>query len=61
MKVAGLSAASIRTRVAAGWRRSWRASKSRPRGPAMTISPSTTAAVRERGAQRVEQLGEVAL
>jgi hypothetical protein len=30
-------------REAAGWMRFSRASKSRPRGPAMTTSPSTTA------------------
>src|SRR5262249_44593751 len=38
----GVSFASLATRDAAGCRRSWSASKSSPRGVAMTISPSST-------------------
>ena len=43
MKLAGVSAASRSTRLAAGWMRCWSAQKSRPPSPAITISPSITA------------------
>ena len=43
MKLAGVSAASRSTRLAAGWMRCCSAQKSRPPSPAMTISPSITA------------------
>ncbi len=43
MKLAGVFAASIVTRLAAGWMRCCSAQKSSPPSPAITISPSITA------------------
>ena len=58
---AGVSFASFATRDAAGWSRSCSASKSSPRGVAITISPSSTQPVGQRLVQRLSQLGEVAV
>ena len=53
--------ASIFTRDAAGWIRSRSASKSSAPSRAITTSPSSDAALGQRGAQRVGELGEVAV
>ena len=58
---AGVSFASFATRDAAGCRRSCSASKSRPCGVAITISPSTTQPSGSAAMQRLVQLREVAV
>ena len=58
---AGDSFASLAILDAAGCRRSCSASKSRPRGVTMTISPSTTQPAGSNAQQRLVQLGKVAI
>ena len=57
---AGVSSASFRMRLCAGWIRLSSASKSSPPGPAMTISPSTTQRSGQLVAERLDELREVA-
>ena len=58
---AGVSAASIRTRDAAGWIRSSSASKASAALGAITTSPSSTQRSGKLGLERLGELGEVAV
>ena len=60
MKLAGVSAASRSTRLAAGCTRCWSAKKSSRPPVITTISPSTVQRSRQLRAERGDQVGEVA-